>query len=228
MKTWFHLIFIAISFYMSSFAGNELKAQKLEDSFEKIGFVAVNRLNHDIMIDLMYAGTDNFTGIKLYDGISDAFLHPDAAEALNRAQTFLQNYFPGCHLIVKDAARPMSVQRKMFSSVQGTPMAHYVANPAKGGGLHNYGLAVDITIIDSAGKELPMGTPVDHLGVEANIDKEELLVDKGIISETERQNRLLLRRVMTEAGFLPLRTEWWHFNLVSLAEARLHYRRLDF
>lgn len=122
----------------------------------------------------------------------------------------------------------MSVQKKMFDSVKGTPKANYVANPAKGGGLHNYGLAVDITITDSNGKELPMGTPVDHLGVEANIDKEETLVKKGIISETERQNRLLLRRVMKVGGFTPLRTEWWHFNLVSKREAKTSYQLLDF
>ncbi|MDE6812496.1 MAG: D-alanyl-D-alanine dipeptidase, partial [Duncaniella sp.] len=140
----------------------------------------------------------------------------------------LHKLYPTYNLLIKDAARPMSVQRKMFRVVQGTPMANYVANSAKGGGLHNYGLAVDITIVDEHGNELPMGTPVDHLGKEANIDREELMVSQGVISETERQNRLLLRRVMTAAGFKPLRTEWWHFNLVSKREAQNSYRLLDF
>lgn len=112
--------------------------------------------------------------------------------------------------------------------VQGTDKAPYVSNPKNGGGLHNYGLAVDITIADENGNELPMGTPVDHLGKEANIDKEELLVSKGIISETERQNRLLLRRVMKEAGFKPLKSEWWHFNLTSRNDAKARFKRLDF
>lgn len=73
-----------------------------------------------------------------------------------------------------------------------------------------------------------MGTPVDHLGPEANIDRETQMVAACTISETERQNRLLLRRVMTAAGFKPLRTEWWHFNLVSKRQAQAKYRRLDF
>ena len=122
----------------------------------------------------------------------------------------------------------MSVQRRMFRAVSGTHKANYVANPARGGGLHNYGLAVDITIVDQEGRELPMGTPVDHLGPEANIDAEEALVRRGVISETERQNRLLLRRVMTSAGFHTIRTEWWHFDLVNKAKARASFRRLDF
>ncbi|WP_289760854.1 hypothetical protein [uncultured Duncaniella sp.] len=66
---------------------------------------------------------------------------------------------PGYRLLVKDAARPMSVQRRMFNAVKGTSKANYVANPAKGGGLHNYGLAVDVTIEDAQGNELDMGTP---------------------------------------------------------------------
>ncbi|MDE5667970.1 MAG: D-alanyl-D-alanine dipeptidase, partial [Duncaniella sp.] len=106
--------------------------------------------------------------------------------------------------------------------------ANYVANPVRGGGLNNYGVAVDVTIADENGNELDMGTPVDHLGVEANIDRELQLVKTGVISENARQNRLLLRKVMKNAGFSTIRTEWWHFNLVSKARARQLYKLLDF
>ncbi|MCM1356405.1 MAG: M15 family metallopeptidase [Staphylococcus sp.] len=207
---------------------NESAADSLSDSLNEAGFVDVRTLDPTIQVRLMYAYDDNFTGVVLYDELRDAYLHPDAAKALAKAQAALHELYPGYNLLVKDAARPMSVQRKMFKSVQGTPKANYVANPAKGGGLHNYGLAVDITIVDDNGNELPMGTPVDHLGPEANIDREEKFVESGVISETERQNRLLLRRIMVGAGFKPLRTEWWHFNLVSKSQARAGYKRLDF
>lgn len=208
--------------------GNKIEAQSLSGRFRERGFVAVNRMDTTIQVALMYGTTDNFTGVKLYEGVDAAWLHPDAARAVVKASEELHKLYPTYNLLIKDAGRPMSVQRKMFSVVQGTPMANYVANPAKGGGLHNYGLAVDITIVDENGNELPMGTPVDHLGKEANIDREEQMVSQGVISETERQNRLLLRRVMTAAGFKPLRTEWWHFNLVSKREAQNYYRLLDF
>ncbi len=205
-----------------------LSAQSLASRMSDFGLVDVGRMDSTIQVNLMYAADSNFTGVVLYDDLREAYLHPEAAEALLKAQKELHTLFPGYNLLVKDAARPMSVQKKMFRAVQGTPKANYVANPAKGGGLHNYGLAVDITIADENGNELPMGTPVDHLGPEANIDREEQMVARGVISETERQNRLLLRRVMTAAGFKPLRTEWWHFNLVSKRQAQAKYKLLDF
>lgn len=205
-----------------------LSAQSLASRMSDFGLVDVGRMDSTIQVNLMYAADSNFTGVVLYDDLRKAYLHPEAAQALLKAQNELHSLFPGYNLLVKDAARPMSVQKKMFRAVQGTPKANYVANPAKGGGLHNYGLAVDITIADENGNELPMGTPVDHLGPEANIDREEQMVARGVISETERQNRLLLRRVMTAAGFKPLRTEWWHFNLVSKRQAQAKYKLLDF
>ena len=53
----------------------------------------------------------------------------------------------------------MSVQRIMWNLVRGTNKTYYVSNPAKGGGLHNYGMAVDLTIIDASGKLLPEKIP---------------------------------------------------------------------
>lgn len=220
------LFFLSVSIMLSSF--QSLASQSLADRMSDFGLVNVGRMDSTIQVRLMYAADSNFTGVVLYDDLCEAYLHPDAAEALLKAQKELHDLFPDYNLLVKDAARPMSVQKKMFRAVQGTPKANYVANPVKGGGLHNYGLAVDITIVDSQGNELPMGTPVDHLGPEANIDRETQMVAACTISETERQNRLLLRRVMTAAGFKPLRTEWWHFNLVSKRQAQAKYRRLDF
>ena len=126
--------------------------------------------------------------------------------------------------VVYDAARPMSVQKKMWNVVKGTPKYKYVSNPNRGGGLHNYGLAVDISIQDSLGQPLPMGTKVDHLGIEAHITQESELVRNGKISEAERQNRILLRRVMKEAGFRALPSEWWHFNFCSRDVARQKYK----
>lgn len=193
------------------------------------GYVDVSTISPDIIVRLMYARDDNFTGQLLYtpDLMTRAWLHPDAARALGRAVEILSRVAPGTRLLVKDAARPLAIQKRMYAAVAGTPKARYVANPAKGRGMHNYGLAVDITLADAEGRELPMGTPVDHLGVEANIDREEELVSRGVMSENERQNRLLLRRVMREAGFSTIRTEWWHFNLTSGAAARAKYRIID-
>lgn len=210
------------------FCQSTVNGQTLNEKLKEAGMVDVGSMDTTIMVDLMYSHPDNFTGVVLYNDLNKAYLHPEAAEALLKANRELCQIHPGYRLLIKDASRPMSVQRKMYKVVQGTPMAPYVSNPKNGGGLHNYGLAVDITIADENGNELPLGTKVDHLGKEANIDKEILLVKLGVISETERQNRLLLRRVMKAGGFTPLRSEWWHFNLVSRAVAKARYKRLDF
>lgn len=163
---------------------------------DSLGFVNIAEADSSIAIDLMYTRADNFTGTLLYEDLKEAYLHPDAMKSLKRAQRLLKEQYPGYSLIVYDAARPLSVQQKMWNVVKGTSKYIYVSNPSRGGGLHNYGLAVDISILDDKGTPLPMGTPVDHLGREAHITEEAVLVAQGKLTEQERENRLLLRQVM--------------------------------
>lgn len=197
---------------------------RTEHYLDSLGMVNVGKSDPTLKIDLMYTRADNFTGKVLYDDLHEAYLHPEAAKALVKAQKLLKTLHPGYSLIVYDAARPMSVQQKMWNVVKGTTRSIYVSNPARGGGLHNYGLAVDVSIADETGRPLSMGTKVDHLGKEAHIDTEEAMVKQGIITAQDRKNRRLLRRVMTEAGYKPLRSEWWHFNFRSREEAKRNYK----
>ncbi|EGJ70636.1 peptidase M15D vanX D-ala-D-ala dipeptidase [Bacteroides coprosuis DSM 18011] len=193
-------------------------------SLEKRGMINLKEEDPSIHVHLMYAYADNFVGEILYDDLKEAYLHPLAAKALIKAHQYLKELHPQYSFIVYDACRPMSVQQKMWNKVKHTTKAKYVSNPANGGGLHNYGMAVDISILDEKGKPLSMGTPVDHLGYQAHIDNEEELVKKGIISLQEKRNRELLRSVMRRAGFRALPSEWWHFNKISRAEARKNYK----
>ena len=189
------------------------------------GFVNILKIDSTISVELMYARPDNFVGEKMYN-FNEAYLHPKAAEALKKANKLLKEINPNLHLRVYDAARPMSVQQKMWNKVKGTAQQNYVSNPANGGGLHNYGLAVDVSIIDSNGDTLPMGTTVDALTHLSHIDKEQELVAKGKISAEAARNRALLRTVMKKAGFRPLRSEWWHFNYTTRANARANYKAI--
>lgn len=195
-------------------------AQKMQS----LGWQNIETEIPDMPIDLKYTTADNFVGTVLYGDLKEAFLHPDAMRCLKKAQILLKAERPEYSLIVYDAGRPMSVQKKMWDKVKGTNKQKYVSNPARGGGLHNYGLAVDITIIDRNGIPLPMGTEFDHLGYEAGITNEQALVKRGKISKKELQNRLLLRNVMKKAGFRPLPSEWWHFNFCSRNHAKQHYK----
>lgn len=191
---------------------------------DSLGLINIAELDSSIAVSLMYTRADNFTGEVLYNDLTEAYLHPDAAYALLKAQKALKAAHPSYNLIIYDAARPMSVQKRMWNVVKGTSKYKYVSNPNRGGGLHNYGLAVDISIQDSLGQPLPMGTKVDHLGIESHITQEKELVRNGKMSETERQNRILLRKVMKESGFRALPSEWWHFNFCSREEARQRYK----
>ena len=182
----------------------------------RLGFVDIQQQDTSIHVSLMYSRPDNFTGRILYADLREAYLHPKAARALLRAQQLLRAQRPELSLKVYDAARPMHIQQKMWDTVKGTAQQNYVSNPRNGGGLHNYGLAVDITLCEAAtGDTLDMGTKVDFLGSYAHIDNEAALVSRHIITKEAKQNRELLRKVMTEAGFKPLKTEWWHFKLID-------------
>lgn len=193
---------------------------------DSLGYLNIAEADSSIVVDLMYTRAENFTGKVLYEDLHEAYLHPEAMKSLKEAQRLLKEEHPSYSLIVYDAARPMSVQQAMWNVVKGTPKSIYVSNPARGGGLHNYGLAVDVSIVDGEGKPLPMGTPVDHLGREAHITAEAEHVAQGKLTEAERQNRLLLRRVMKAAGFRPLPSEWWHFNRYSRQTAKERFQAI--
>ena len=119
----------------------------------------------------------------------------------------------------------MSVQQKMWDVVKGTSKNIYVSNPANGGGLHNYGFAVDITICDAKGDSIPMGTKIDYMGRAAHPEFETEMVRKGIITQEAVENRKLLRDVMAAGGFKVLKTEWWHFNLKTRAQIKAEGRK---
>jgi D-alanyl-D-alanine dipeptidase len=85
------------------------------------------------------------------------------------------------------------------------PNPTYVANPKKGS-IHNKGGAVDITLVDSLGVELAMGTGFDFFGPEAGHNYTNLATE--ILA-----NRQLLKSVMLQNNFKSFDSEWWHYNL---------------
>lgn len=198
---------------------------KTAQSLAKQGYVNIKDRDKSIQVSLMYSRADNFCGKVLYGDLREAYLHPLAADALVKAQKRLKQLRPDLSLKIYDAARPMSIQQRMWDEVKNTDHSFYVSNPANGGGLHNYGLAVDITLCKAAtGDSIPMGTKVDHMSADSHIDREAQLVANHHITPEARKNRELLREVMEYAGFKPLRTEWWHFNLRSRAEAKKYFK----
>lgn len=210
---------------------SSLNAQNQIPDFKKTlieaGMVNVQDSIPSIWVELKYATTDNFTKTVLYEGgINEAYLHPLATKKLREAQKILKRTNPNLSLLVYDAARPRSVQRKMYEVVKGTPQHDYVAEPNRTG-LHNYGMAVDLTLCDNKGYPLDMGTPFDFFGRAAAIRDEDGLMEEGILSKKQVDNRRLLRKIMTEAGFFAIQGEWWHFNAVSLTNAKANYKIIE-
>ena len=189
------------------------------------GYVNMHDVDSTIRVSLMYTRPDNFVGKVLYTDLHEAYLHPDAAKALKKCQQRLKELNPRYSLIIYDAARPMSVQQVMWNAVKGTSKYIYVSNPANGGGLHNYGFAVDISICDEKGDTIPMGTKIDFMGNAAQPRYEAEMVRKGIITQKAVNNRKLLRDVMSYGGFKVLNTEWWHFNFKTRAQIKAEGRK---
>ncbi len=192
-----------------------------------LGLVDVQMLDPTIRVHLVYSTEDNFLGRVLYTDIHRALLHPTMATKVAAAQQALHQERPDLDLLILDAARPLSVQYQMFHVVAGTPQNRYVANPKKGPGMHNYGAAVDVTLVDREGNWLPMGSDFDHFGPESHIDNEAHLLATGKITQEEYDNRRLLRRLLRQQGLLPLTSEWWHFNLMTTAQARRTLRAIE-
>ena len=145
---------------------------------------------------------------------------------IEKAQKKLKELRPDLSLIIFDATRPMSIQQVMWDVVKGTSKNIYVSNPANGGGMHNYGMAVDISICRVGGDTIPMGAKVDYMGTLSHIDIEPQLVASKRMTKEAHENRQLLREAMAAGGFKPLRTEWWHFNLCTRAEAKKYYKAI--
>ncbi len=192
-------------------------------------FVDISTFPH-VLIDLRYAGINNFMRTDLYGPIYGSnpkvFLHKDAAAKLLKAVKFLQKEKPGWSFLIFDALRPRSVQWKMWEKVKDTPQRKYVADPAIGSP-HNYGMAVDIGLTDGKHGELDMGTGFDSFTPLAEPRLEKKLLKMGKLTQQQVANRLILHKVMTDAGFLPISHEWWHFNALPEPEIRKKYRIVE-
>ena len=161
--------------------------------------VPITAETHGVIIDLAYAGPVNFTGRPVY-GRAACFLRPEAEVLLRRAVDLAAAQ--GYRLKVFDAFRPAEAQWVLWNH---TPDPDFLAVPWRGSP-HSRGVAVDLTLVDSSGRDLDMGTgfdaftPLSHHG---NTD----------ISVPAQRNRSTLLGVMSAAGWDFYMREWWHFQM---------------
>ena len=202
-----------------SAASLQLEAVGSDPQFRHLSSIA------GIAVDLRYATPDNFVGRDLYSPIDCAWLHRDAAAALEKAVAWLAAHRPDHHLLVLDALRPQRVQQQLWDALQGTELLGYIAEPARGS-IHSFGMALDITIVGPDGQELDMGTGFDDLSERSHPALELALLEKGEITEEHVAHRRLLRDAMFQAGFFGINSEWWHFDCGERVLVRQTYTRV--
>jgi D-alanyl-D-alanine dipeptidase len=97
------------------------------------------------------------------------------------------------------AARPRSVSQLMYDKMKATKFEKFVADPKKGS-MYNFGIAVDVRIVDENDKKIDMGfTPFykSNLSIYWSYIKLRMFD----LNESQRENRKLLSNIMKKAEF---------------------------
>jgi D-alanyl-D-alanine dipeptidase len=203
------------------------------------GFVDLADVAPDVIVDMRYAGPDNFAGrpVRGY-GAPRCLLTKEAAQALAAVQRELAAF--GVGLKVYDCYRPQRAVDDFvaWSRAPGaaTDPRHNPAVPkselfqrgyiaARSG--HSRGSTVDLTLVAAARQRPTQTTSLDCRTLEGAqapdgslnmgttfdcFDERAHAADAGASAEA-RRNRLLLRMAMEKHGFAPYAQEWWHFTL---------------
>jgi len=179
--------------------------QWIEQNFIEI------KVSSEVVLDLKYSTTDNFMQADVYEGFHRCFMAPVAAKMFFRACEELKRNHPDLQFHIWDSLRPRSIQAQFYDRLKGTPFQNYVAAPQPGS-LHNFGMAVDLTLQTRDGELLDMGTGFDDFRDLAQPKLERQFLASGALTAAQYENRILLRKLLETQGFKVLEHEWWHFN----------------
>lgn len=166
---------------------------------ENSDFVRVRDYIPDIVVELKYATSGNFTGTVIYD-FTDVYLRYSTVVKLMDVQADLREQ--GVKLKIWDGFRPLDAQQKLWNA---KPDPKYVSNPQTGTNSHSRGNTLDVTLVDKDGKELEMPTGFDDFTTFADRDYSDC-------TDAAARNATILQDAMTAHGFKGLETEWWHFT----------------
>jgi len=123
--------------------------------------------------------------------------------------------------VIYEAYRPRSRQIRLWNDIWDIVKKSYpgagedelalrcntfVANPYKVGSGHQFGCAVDITLLDTRNNcELDMGCEM-----QAFCDTTKTL--STLITESQAKNRRILCEALQHQGVINYPSEWWHFS----------------
>ncbi len=210
---------------MSDFYNIPIKANRLPQTENVISeefdekFVDIYAYSHGaIKVNMQYAKAN------LPAATQTAYVRETVARKLLEAKRLLPEGFT---FEILDAWRPYEVQLGLFNDyrkriVKESPVdmteeeltkkvCEFVSFPEKDkkvSYVHSTGGAVDITILDSNGNQLDMGTGFDDFSEKSYTAWYEL----NDSDEQIKKNRRLLHNVLCESGFTNYPAEWWHYD----------------
>ncbi len=202
------------------------KKQCIDSIFATMNIVSIQSVDSSILVDAKYATTDNFMHQQLYEHIQTVYLQKDVAKRLAKAQRYLKTLHPQWSLLVYDGTRPVDVQQRMWNALDSIPVherVKFVSNP-KNHSVHNYGAAIDLTIVDERKVPIDMGAGYDDIRKIAYPSLEAQFLASGELTQVQVNNRILLRKVMKSQGFINIPSEWWHFNAFRRDEVKQRYQ----
>lgn len=173
-----------------------------------LGYTDVRSLS-GIRVHQPYASRQNSIKKAIYPRNMPCLANRGTARKLELANRYLQE--EGFGLLVWDAWRPPVAQEALWNAVRDPK---YVIPPSLFLSKHCYGIAVDVTMVDSLGHPVAMPSTFDEFSEAASSDY------KGF-DPVVRENLSVLQRAMRRAGFETISDEWWHFEDRSPSAVRL-------
>lgn len=165
---------------------------------------------------------------KIAGSINCCLVRKDVADRLKQVLLMLPD---GYSLKIFDAWRPYEVQYHLYYDYFGKLVdsgnydsytvselknlaKEFVSYPQKTdiSYVHSSGGAIDLTIVDSDGCPLDMGSEFDDFSDKSNTSyfESSRIVNQACV------NRRLLYHLMIKNGFTNLPSEWWHFDYGDL------------
>lgn len=195
-----------------------------------VGFVYLDEVAPEVLVDLKYAGYDNFIGRPL-DGYRGkrAILRVQAAEALRLVSDDLMGQ--GYRLVIYDAYRPhtamidinawardradQKMKARFYPRIDKDRIFEdkYLRDYSE----HSRGVAVDISLVDRSS-----GKPVDMGGHHDLLDPSSATAYPNL-THRQKKHRQLLKETMERHGFVNYSLEWWHYRLSPEPDTTAYY-----
>jgi D-alanyl-D-alanine dipeptidase len=188
------------------------------------GLIDIRTVVPDAIVDLRYATTDNFVGVRLYPTDARCLVHESMVAGLVAAARQLRH--EGDALVFWDCYRPHAVQVHMFKIV---PDPNWVARPGPFATSHEAARSVDVTLAHAVtGRQCPPSQRVQHhclldmgTGFDDFTPRAYAFATNGV-SAVAQSNRARLRTAMNSGDITVYSGEWWHFDGPGASVERPH------